>query len=222
MSSRNKKILVIAHHFPPMGGPGTHRSLQFVKNLYQFGYLPVVLTITLDDIKKSPYPADESLLNIVPENLEIHRISTKIPEKFIKVTTKLKIFRLFWFFFYPLFWEQSALWPYNSIKKAKQIIRENNIGIIYTSSGPFSSLLLGYLLKKKCKVKWIADLRDPFTDGYMWQWPGKIQWYMSKLFERCMFKQVDKLIVNTNDVKQLYLKRNIISPEKITVITNGF
>jgi hypothetical protein len=39
-----KKVLMIAHQFPPIGGSGVQRTVKFVKYLRDFGWEPVVLT----------------------------------------------------------------------------------------------------------------------------------------------------------------------------------
>lgn len=220
-SDLSENILFIAHHFPPMGGPGTNRSLKLAKHLKQFGYQPIVVTIALEDVKASSYPQDTGLLDEV-KSLEIHRFSTLEPRKLKSILMKFRLFRLFWFLLYPLFWESSALWPISSYSSCGKIIIKNNIKLIYTTSGPFSSLILGYILKKKYNLKWVADIRDPFTDGYMWLWPSKLHWYFSRYFERKLLQAADKVVVNTPEVKRLYLKRGFLDKNKIIDITNGF
>lgn len=134
----------------------------------------------------------------------------------------MKIFRLLWYFLYPLFWEKSAFWPFQAYKKAKAIIIKENIKIVYTTSGPFSSLILGYLLKRKLNIHWVADLRDPYTDGYQWSFPSKLHWYFMRRMERFIYAKCDHLIVNTNAVRKLYLKRGLVKASNISVITNGY
>ncbi len=216
------KVLFIAYQFPPIGGPGVQRSIKFVHYLRENQIEPVVLTITKEDIDKAGVKTDDSLSTWIPANTKIFRVPAYQPLQLIKFLNKLRIFRLFWFFLYPLFWERSALWPFRVYKKAKEIIISENIEIVYTTSGPFSALILGYLLKRNLKVKWAADLRDPFTDGYQWSFPSKLHWYFMRKLEKWIFSKADKLIVNTWEVKKMYLKRNILPENEITVITNGF
>ena len=135
---------------------------------------------------------------------------------------KIKLYRLFWIFLYPLLWEWSLFWSLRNFKTAKKIIKEHQIDLVYTSSAPYSVLLLGNKLKRKLGVKWVADLRDPFTDAYAWQFPTKLHWKCMRIFEKQYFNKPDKLVVNTNEVKKLYLKRGLTHPEKITVINNGY
>lgn len=205
-----------------MGGPGVHRSIRFVSHLRDFGYEPVVLTILEDDIINLNAVTDFTLMDKIPDNIQIHRTSSGTPFSLNNWLIKFKIYRLFWFFLYPLFWEKSALWPSIAIKKALQIIDDNQIDIIYTSSGPFSSLKLGYNITKKRDVKWVADLRDPYTDAYAWSYPSKLHWYLSRFNERRWIRRCHRLIVNTPEVKKLYIKRQLKKESDITVITNGY
>jgi hypothetical protein len=77
-------------------------------------------------------------------------------------------------------------------------------------------------LQKKTGVKWIADLRDPFTDAYAWLFPSKIHWLFARKIEASLLSKADLLIVNTNEVKKLFLKRGIGTEDSIRVITNGY
>jgi hypothetical protein len=222
MSDKGTPILFIAHHFPPMGGPGVTRSLNFVKHLRQFGYEPIVVTIPPDDIQSSGYPIDETLSAQLPAGITIIRIPTNEPRKFRSRLQKMKLFRLAWFFLYALFWERSARWPDNVVEQVGELIRNRNIRLVYTSSGPFSSAFIGKRLKEQYGLKWVADLRDPFTDAYAWQFPGKLHWKFARRMEKKIFSQADELIMNTNAARNLFVKRGINKPEAIVTITNGY
>ena len=217
-----QKILFIAYQFPPRGGPGVHRSLNFVRFLNEFGYDPVILTVDENDINKSGHQLDRSLLVQVPVSVRVVRTPSHEPVGFIRFLQKIRLYRFAWFFFYHNFWEWSARWPKRTFNTAVELIKEHDIKLVYTSSGPFSSMLLGRALQKKLGVKWVADLRDPFTDAYSWQFPSKFHWRNRRRFEKKLFGFPDKLIVNTPAVKELYLQRNITAPEKLICITNGF
>lgn len=68
--SLKKKVLVIAHIFPPIGGSGVQRTLKFVKYLKLFNWEPIV--VTAGDTR---YPLiDKTLLSEVPEDLMIFRV----------------------------------------------------------------------------------------------------------------------------------------------------
>lgn len=217
-----EKVLFIAYQFPPRGGPGVQRSMAFVSHLREFGYEPIVLTVTEEDIRQGRYQFDESLMGRIPQDILIHRIPANEPAVWAKRMMELKLYRFFWYFGFHRLWEWSLNWNDNAFPVAKQLIREHNIKLVYTSSAPFSVMLLGMKLQQTLNVKWVADLRDPYTDAYAWQFPSKIHWLFRRRFERNVFSKPDRLIVNTPAVKELYLKRQLIEPSKITVITNGY
>lgn len=218
----NRNVLVVAHQFPPKSGPGVHRSLQLVKYLRDFGYNPIVLTITEDNIKKKGFSVDRSLLNQIPDDIKIVRTDFPFSENTIAFFMKMRVFRFFWYFLYPVFWDQSLSWVSNNKKVCDKLIEDYDIKLVYTSSSPFTVFILGAYLKKKWNIPWVADIRDPFTDGYMWQFPSKMHWMCMKIWERNILGKADRVIVNTEEVRKLYLKRNISSIDKLKVITNGY
>lgn len=217
-----EKILFIAYQFPPRGGPGVQRSVNFVKHLREFGYDPIVLTIDAASIRASGGLMDESLLKSIPQDIQIERTPSYEPVKFIRFMIKLRLYRFFWFFFYPIFWESSARWSRKVYPVAEALIKKNNIRLVYTSSGPFSVLSLGKKLKENLGIKWVADLRDPFTDAYAWDFPSKFHWKNRRKFEASVFPAADKLILNTPEVRALYLKRKLTTEERSVCLTNGF
>src|SRR3712207_2800304 len=64
-----KRVLIIAYMFPPIGGIGVIRPVQFAKYLPQFGWEPVILTVAQTD----EYMMDASLLAELPPSVKIYR-----------------------------------------------------------------------------------------------------------------------------------------------------
>ena len=90
---KREPVLFIAYHFPPVGGPGVNRSLNFVKYLSESGYKPIVITISDDDLKYSDYPLDPSLLDQLPKGTEIIRVASGEPRRLRAFLLKIKLFR---------------------------------------------------------------------------------------------------------------------------------
>ena len=64
-----KKVLVITYYWPPSGGPGVQRILNFVKYLPEFGWQPIILTV-----KNGEFPEiDDSCLEDVPAEVIVYR-----------------------------------------------------------------------------------------------------------------------------------------------------
>ena len=74
--NEKRNILVIAYYFPPMGMSGVQRTLKFVKYLPQFGWKPIVLTVT----PTGYFAQDESLLDeLNGKDIEIVRVGSLDP-----------------------------------------------------------------------------------------------------------------------------------------------
>ena len=58
-------------------------------------------------------------------------------------------------------------WNRYAFRKACELIKTENISHVITTSPPHSTQLIGLRLKRRFPhIKWVADLRDPWTDIY--------------------------------------------------------
>ena len=222
MLEQKKKVLFIAHHFPPLGGPGVYRATRFAQHLTEMGYDLHVLTVALQDIQSGSYPSDHSMEKALPPCLKITRVSIAYPTRLRDRLVRLRLMRIVWSLFWFRWWEPSARWPRHAIGPALDIIDKEGIDLVWTSSGPFVATLLGRRLQRKRNVKWIADLRDPFTEAYFWVWPSKWHWYFSRWMEKRIWGKADRLVVTCPALRDEYVKRGITTPDKIAVINNGY
>ena len=211
-----KKVLFIANQFPPMGGSGVQRSTKFVKYLWDFNYESIVFTRTIDNMSLK----DETLLNDIPNETKIIRTKAsecsewqgvfRIPGK---VLAKLSV---------P---DSAAVWAKKSRKRALQAIQDNKIGIIYSTSAPYSDHLLALYLKKKMpNLKWVADFRDEWTNNpYTLDNPyNPIRTAIEKKMEKAVLENADRIIANTPVMMKNFIQNNNMSDEKFVVITNGY
>lgn len=217
---QREPVLFVAQNYPPMGGPGVHRSRRLVKHLRDCGYEPLVVTITEEDIDNYIYPRDDTLLDGLSD-IETVRIPTKEPVKLRQLLAGLRLYSLVQFVLFPLFWEPFALWPFAAAGPVRKLAKERGIRLVYTSSGPFSGLVLGYLLAGR-GLSWVADFRDPWTDGHVIKWPSKLHWAVARVCEKHLLSRARKVIVNTPAVKQLFEHRGLKQNSDICVITNGY
>jgi hypothetical protein len=229
-----RKVLVIAYYWPPAGGPGVQRWLKFVKYLPDFGFEPIVY------VPENPsYPiVDENLLKEVPSSIKILKKPIKEPYGWASLLSKKQtktissgIIKekdpsfmekvLLWIrgnFFIP---DARKLWVNPSISYLAKVIADEGIGTIITTGPPHSLHLIGLGLKKKYKVQWIADFRDPWTSiGYH----KKLRLTESsrlkhEVLERAVLVKADKIVVTSHTTKSEF---KAITPKPIKVITNGF
>jgi hypothetical protein len=174
-----KKVLIITYYWPPSGGAGVQRWLKFAKYLPEYGWEPIILTI---DPAYAAYPVtDDSLISEIPSTVKVFttpavdyfsiykkdksRIPTAGFANSRENTVKDKILRFIrGNFFIP---DPRKGWNGFAFKKACEIIETEGIKHVITTSPPHSTQLIGTKIKRKYpEIKWIADLRDPWTDIY--------------------------------------------------------
>ena len=234
-----KKILIISYYWPPSGGAGVQRWLKFCKYLPEFGIQPVVLTV--DPEFASYAQLDESLNREIEDSVIVHRTKTfEFYNLYMKLTGKkeipyggfanegkesilqklAKIVRGNMFLPDP-----RKGWNSYAFKKAIELIKEYKIETIITTSPPHSTQLIGKKIKKKLSVKWIADMRDPWTDIYYYKdlHHSTIAKKIDERFEQRVLEGADQIITVSEDLKRIFsekLKEKANS--KILVIPNGY
>ncbi len=116
-------------------------------------------------------------------------------------------------------------WVNRPIGKPYVLLEEEQIDTYQISSPPHSSQLLGVEAKKRFPhKKWIADLRDPWSDVYFSQriaahpWPKAID----ARYERRVLQQADEIVVVSSGIKELLETKVPGIASKIHVIPNGY
>ncbi len=211
-----EKVLVIANQFPPAGGSGIQRTSKFIKYLSEFNYEPIVITINESNIRLK----DESLKKDIPESTKIYRSTNyNLENSLIGKIIGRKI----------LIPDSERLWELSIHKKTLEIIRKENIKIIYTTSAPYSSHLLGLYIKRKLgsTIKWVADFRDEWCNNpYTLDNPhNKIRISIEKKMEKMVLENSDYLIANTPVMRLNFIEQQNLNEEiqdNFYVIPNGY
>lgn len=211
-----EKVLIVANEFPPMGGAGVQRTTKFVKYLREFGFEPIVVTKEhVADL------TDESLLNDIPKDIKIHRLKPydtvnrkglmRLPLKFFGTRIMSPDSEYFWYRF--------------NREKVKEIIKKENIKLVYSTSFPYSSHLMGLYLRRTIKdIRWIADFRDEWTNN---------PYHRDSIYKRIKFKGEKKMelevtagcdyfITNTPLMLENFVEDNNDLIDRSTFIPNGY
>jgi glycosyltransferase involved in cell wall biosynthesis len=219
-----KQVLFITYYFPPIGGAGVQRSAKFVKYLPEFGWRPIVLTVRPNDYSiHREFKMDGSLSQDVEGRCEVHRTRDYEPRRVRGALEKLHLFRVFWFLLYPVFWEKEFFWALGAIPRALKIIRERRPCAIYTSSAPYSLIVVGFLLRLWARVPWVADLRDLWTQDSLLTWPSRLHYRATVAAERFMLRRADTVVANTPLAAQRM--RELLGAaraERVVAIPNGY
>jgi glycosyltransferase involved in cell wall biosynthesis len=231
-----QRVLIITYYWPPSGGSAVLRWLKFSKYLGQFSWEPVIYTPE----NPEPQEYDESLLSDIPGNLEV--IKTKIIEPYSVykfLTGKKKNERLgvalmnqgkkgglvsrvsLWIrsnLFIP---DPRMLWIKPSVKYLAKYMKQHPVDAVVTTGPPHSMHLIGYHLKRKTGIKWLADFRDPWTnidfynDLSLTHRADKIHHKLEKM----VLLGADRVITVSPGMTEEFRS---MGAKNITTITNGF
>ena len=117
-------------------------------------------------------------------------------------------------------------WVPWAVVKSIYIAQREGVEVIYTTSPPNSSQILGLLLKKTLRKPWIADFRDPWTEGIRRQLAyenNRGRQRVEEALEHSVISNADHIIVTTEGAaEQFVAKYPSVPPSKFSVITNGF
>ncbi len=231
---KTKSALILTYYWPPAGGPGVQRWLKFVKYLEEFGWKAHILTV-----KDGTYSAlDEELEKEVPENIPVHKTKSRDPFRFYNMLkgkkdgsvsvaliniNKKKSFvdRMAMYirsnFFIP---DARKGWVPYAYKEALRIIAADNIDLIVTTGPPHSTHLTGLKIKKKTGIKWLADLRDPWTTVYYNDMLPRTEGTRrkDKKFEDEVLALADAVSVVSPGMQKEFSDRN----DNVLVVMNGF
>lgn len=214
-----KKVLLIAYHFPPVGGAGVQRTSKFVKYLRNFGWEPLVLSRDPGKMELR----DHSLIKDIPEDIKIWRTTAwdfNVWPGLLKLPGKLIGRKI-------LIPDAERLWQLSARKTAAKIVRDGKVDLIYTTSSPYSAHLMGLHLKKLFPgIPWVADFRDEWMNNpYLLDNPHcKPRMRIESSMERQVLETADCLITNTPFMLDNFINnhRELLLENKFFTIPNGF
>lgn len=230
-----KRILMIAYYFPPVAGGGVQRSLKFCKYLPGLGWKPFVLTV------REPYDyyGDDSLERDIHPDVQICRSASIEPMKMIRKWLRKKsalrsqisenrvvqqggVKKHAWLLTLKesLFIPDGEIgWLPFAVLKGWSVIRKYKIDLIYSTSCPYTSHLIALMLKKLCRIPWVADFRDPWSVvsrryGLSWRL------LVDEWLERRVLYRADRVIAVTEPIVHDF--QAVYPSGKYGVITNGY
>ena len=229
---KQKKILMICYYYPPLEDVGHKRSLAFSKYLKKYGWEPYVISVRNPDKaycrlghKKPPTNINVyytySLLNP-------YKILGKVNGIIYRIAKYLLGFEIRRNYLYDIFCIPDIFfgWIPLTLTKAIKLVKTYDIDFIYCSCPPFSSAVIGALLKILTKKKLIIDFRDPMSsDVYVWNFPSpppKFRKKIDRTIASWFFNLCDIFIITSKELKDIYTKKYPQLKNKTFVIYNGF
>jgi hypothetical protein len=234
-----RNLLIVAYYFPPSGGPGVQRVLKHTKYLTEFGWKPIVFTVS-----NGQFPArDESLLKQIPQDTIVERVpiyepydiyrmltgkkkGTAIDVNVIKKDSQTISFKekLAEFIRATLFIPDARMgWLFTAGNALEELHAKYKFDAIYSSSPPYTCSVIARNFKRKTGLPWIAGFRDPWR-GFIsapkrWFLPDAID----KRMEYSVFNEADEVECAWEGIiKDALGKYPKLPPNKFHHIPNGF
>lgn len=157
------KVLLLAYHYPPLGGVAVMRVLRFSRYLKKHGWTPIVLCV---EGGAKHEPRDEALAAEIPSDIRVERVPCLEPDNYADTwdVPREKVVRnLFKTFDKVLFPDDRALWIKPLVKRARAIITKEQIDVVWATAQPWSTLVAGRDIKNATGVPLVLDFRDDWT-----------------------------------------------------------
>lgn len=242
-----RRVLMAAYYFPPLSGSGVFRSIKFAKYLRRFGWEPTV--ISTDKPPDGWNFADKSQVAEIPGGMEVVRVpdgistgrETTLDEKrvravleflrdvlrfspeadrmFVRLTQDLEgIKQLITF---PC---GALCWAYDAVQYIEKNMDPKQFQVVYTTSGPSSAHLIGFYLKQKYGIRWVADYRDPWTfNPYGADYdPSNVRQRLLFELESVLLHGADRNITVEESLIPSYEQHFGLEPGRVVSITNGY
>jgi glycosyltransferase involved in cell wall biosynthesis len=233
-------VLVVAYYFPPAGGSGVQRTLQFVRHLPAFGWEPVVLTVD-----HAAWPVrDDTLLDRVPPGTPVFRTRIPEPHALYRRLTRLPagegvdldvngldpreasgLQRLAGWFRSALFVPDARVgWIPFAVPAGLRAIRAHRPSAIYSTAPPYTCHLAAMALARLSGLPWLADFRDSWIGwpGTPVRRPAPAAW-LERRMERAVVAGADRLATVTAGVRRDLIGRSGGGrPGRWRVIPNGY
>ena len=221
------KILIITYYWPPDAGAGVPRVVKFAKYLKRHGYDPIIITSgKKSKIKDKSFISDTVGLRVLRTSNFIwesgngnnsSKSSSSKSNYYSVIKSRIRNFIRINF----LIPDSKIFWFNKAIKLSSQVIKKNKIDVIITTSPPYTVQLIGLKLKKKHKVNWISDFRDPWTEqvNYNIEYKNPLSTKINEYLERKVLNNSDLIITVGEKLKDLLAQK---TETAIKVIHNGF
>ena len=193
-TSTEKKVLMIAFHFPPQSGSsGIQRTLNFVKYLPLYGWKPTVLSANPIAYEQR----SDDLLKFIPSNIKIVRSFALDSARHFAVKKKYP-----GFFAVPDRW---STWWFSGVYSGLKIIKNEAPSVIWSTYPIATAHLIAATLQRLTGLPWVADFRDPMISK---NHPSEIWEKISnKLIESYVMKNATQCIFTTERAAQEYKKK---------------
>lgn len=233
---KQRGVLLVSYHYPPVGGSGVQRAEKLARYLPAAGWRVHVLTAG-----HAHFPIlDTDGLVERAEGVTVHRVRGLepgalaarlcgwVPRRGRAASEPGRLEN-------SLYWrldrwmqrlrlpEPEWLWMPSAVRAARRIILDHDIDAVVTTSPPHSVQEVGRRLHRQCGIPWIADLRDPILDNFAYAprtGSADRRW---RRLEAATLHEATRVVVSCPDwLDPLHRRYGDALAEKCSVVPNGY
>jgi len=213
------KFLYISFFFPPLGGAESRYNLSLIRRLYAKDFLPTIVIAPND----YPYPKDQYLEKLIPEKIEIKRISWFYqPSKYVnKARELIRIPQN------PLVFKG---WR-NLYETARAEAISESYKFIYSVHGIGAAHLAALRIKRETHLPWVAEFRDPWFHNFIfrkymkdksWKWWYAYQLRKTRKLLGKVLKYADLIVIESPMHGEFMVKDFGIEKDKVVPCGMGY
>lgn len=199
------------------------RVLRFSRYLKQHGWEPIVMCVEGGSKNE---PRDPSLLAEIPPDIEVIRVPCFEPDNYADTweVPREKIVRNLFKTFDRLFFpDDRAFWIKPLTRRARAVIAERDVKVIWATSQPWSTLVAGRDLKKATGLPLVLDFRDDWTTSNQ-DFRKLKRLAQEQELEQSILAAADAVVTVTPPIVERLTARAPanLSPSQFHLIPNGF
>jgi hypothetical protein len=209
-----KRVLLIAHVFPPQPSPGALRPGYLAKYLPQFGWEATVLT---QSVGAPPFQARVFTTGAVSSPFEARlrtTVASRSRDPFSPLRRTLRAVKDA-----LLFPDATAPWIRPARKLGIRLMREERFAAILSTALPATVHVVAADLARRFGVPWVADYRDPWA-GNAYVKRGPIRTYLEQTLERRLLRRAASITTISRPIAEQL--RAFHRRETIAVIPNAY
>lgn len=205
-----KTVLMIAFHYPPAGySSGIQRTLKFSQYLAESGWRPVVLTAHPRAYRLSR----EDQLADIPSSVVVHRAFA------LDASRHLALFGR-----YPRFAslpDPWVSWWLGAVVSGLALLKKYRPRLIWSTYPIATAHLIAHTLHRRTQLPWVADFRDPMTEGdYP---PDERQHQAYSEIESRTIHRADRCVFTTPGAVRMHAERYPeIDSDRLELVPNGY
>lgn len=203
-----RRLLMIAHDFPPASTSAALRALKFARHLSAHGWYASVVTVGAG----YPRSTDPALLRDVPPLCRVHRAFGFDTKAVLSIRNRyLRLLAT------P---DRDASWFPHGVVSCLRACRMEQPDALLSTSPPVTAHCIGLAVRRITKLPWVVELRDPWN---LEMPSGPLTRRFDRRLERHILLAADRVVVTTQGLAaDLERRLGTEVGRRIAIVPNGY